>query len=103
MNDRTMENIKKEKKHSLPKGWEIKMLSEIAEVGAGNSAPQKKELFINGRHPFIRTSDVGQIRKGFINSSVDNLNDEGIKKLKIKKKGTILFPKSGASTFLNHR
>ncbi|HPY76027.1 MAG TPA: restriction endonuclease subunit S, partial [Planctomycetota bacterium] len=97
------ENIKKEKKHSLPKGWEIKMLSEIAEVGAGNSAPQKKELFINGRHPFIRTSDVGQIRKGFINSSVDNLNDEGIKKLKIKKKGTILFPKSGASTFLNHR
>lgn len=87
----------------MKEGWEIKMLSEIAEVGAGNSAPQKKELFINGRHPFIRTSDVGQIRKGFINSSVDNLNDEGIKKLKIKKKGTILFPKSGASTFLNHR
>ena len=87
----------------MKQGWEIKMLSEIAEVGAGNSAPQKKELFINGRHPFIRTSDVGQIRKGFINSSVDNLNDEGIKKLKIKKKGTILFPKSGASTFLNHR
>ncbi|MEQ9187185.1 MAG: restriction endonuclease subunit S [Cryomorphaceae bacterium] len=88
---------------SLPKGWEIKILNEIAEVGAGNSAPQKKELFVNGTYPFIRTSDVGQIRTGFINSSADNLNEEGIRRLKLKKKGTILFPKSGASTFLNHR
>jgi len=84
-------------------GWEIKKLGEVADVGAGNSAPQDKELFENGKFPFFRTSDVGQIRKGFIETSVDYLNEKGIKGLKLFQKGTILFPKSGASTFLNHR
>lgn len=87
----------------MKQGWEIKKLGEVADVGAGNSAPQKKELFENGKFPFFRTSDVGQIRKGFIETSVDYLNDKGIKGLKLFQKGTILFPKSGASTFLNHR
>ena len=60
-------------------------------------------MFENGNYPFFRTSDVGRIRKGSIFSSVDFLNKKGIKGLKIFQKGTILFPKSGASTFLNHR
>ncbi len=96
-------NMKKEKKHSLPKGWEIKKLGEVANVGSGNSAPQNKKLFENGIFPFFRTSDVGQIRKGFIGTSVNYLNENGIKSLKLFQKGTILLPKSGASTFLNHR
>ncbi|AYQ56452.1 restriction endonuclease subunit S [Bathymodiolus thermophilus thioautotrophic gill symbiont] len=87
----------------LPKGWEVKKLGEISLVGAGNSAPQNKELFKNGKYFFIRTSDVGKIKKGHINSSNDLLSEEGILKLKLHKAGTILFPKSGASTFLNHR
>ncbi len=87
----------------MKQGWELKKLGDIAIVSSGNSAPQKKELFDNGTYPFIRTSDVGKIRKGFISSCVDYLNIEGIKGLKLYKKGTILFPKSGASTFLNHR
>ena len=87
----------------MKQGWEVKKLGEVATVSSGNSAPQKKELFENGSFPFIRTSDVGQIRKGFISSCVDYLNKDGIKGLKLYKKGTILFPKSGASTFLNHR
>ncbi|MEY4861348.1 MAG: hypothetical protein RL059_1047 [Bacteroidota bacterium] len=87
----------------MKEGWEIKKLGEVAVVSSGNSAPQKKELFENGIYPFIRTSDVGQIRKGFISSCVDYLNKDGIKGLKLYLKGTILFPKSGASTFLNHR
>lgn len=87
----------------MKQGWEIKKLGEVADVGAGNSAPQKKELFDNGNFPFFRTSDVGQIRKGFIGTSADYLNEKGVKGLKLFQKGTILFPKSGASTFLNHR
>lgn len=85
------------------RNWEIRKLSSVSLVGAGNSAPQNKELFDNGVFPFIRTSDVGKIKKGFINSCNDYLNAKGIKGLKLYKKGTILFPKSGASTFLNHR
>lgn len=87
----------------MRQGWEIKKLGEVANVGSGNSAPQKKELFENGNYPFFRTSDVGKIRKGFIGTSVDYLNEKGVKGLKLFQKGTILFPKSGASTFLNHR
>ena len=36
-----MENIKKEKKHSLPKGWEIKKLGEVCEVIVGQSPEGK--------------------------------------------------------------
>jgi type I restriction enzyme S subunit len=95
--------MKRSNELNLPMGWEIKRLGDIAIVSSGNSAPQKKEFFDNGCFPFFRTSDVGKIRKGFISSCVDYLNQDGIKGLKLHKKGTILFPKSGASTFLNHR
>jgi len=87
----------------MRQGWETRELREVAFVGSGNPAPQNKELFEDGIYPFIRTSDVGQVRKGLIDKSIDNLNSEGIKGLKLHRKGTILFPKSGASTFLNHR
>lgn len=84
-------------------GWVTVPLSEAALIGAGNSAPQKKELFENGRHPFIRTSDVGQIGFGEIGKARDLLNDAGVAKLRRVTTGAILMPKSGASTFLNHR
>jgi type I restriction enzyme S subunit len=87
----------------VKKGWQTKLLGEIAEVSAGNSAPQAESLFTNGKHPFFRTADAGRVRFGDIYEATDNLNDEGIKKLRRYPKGTILFPKSGASTFLNHR
>jgi type I restriction enzyme, S subunit len=78
-------------------------LGEFAEVGAGNSAPQNEGLFKDGTLPFVRTSDVGAIHIGSIESSRDLLTPEGAKGLKLFPAGTILFPKSGASTFLNHR
>jgi len=83
--------------------WETKTLGEVCEIGAGNSAPQKKEMFEEGEYPFFRTSDVGKIHLGIIYDSVDMLNQKGIEKLKLFPQGTLLFPKSGASTFLNHR
>lgn len=84
-------------------GWVESTLGEVAEIGAGNSAPQDKRLFKEGIHPLIRTSDVGQIRFGSISTAADLLNEEGVEGLRLFPKGTILMPKSGASTFLNHR
>ncbi|MFA5000194.1 MAG: restriction endonuclease subunit S [Patescibacteria group bacterium] len=83
--------------------WQTKKLGEVCDIGAGNSAPQKKEYFVDGVYPFFRTSDIGQIHIGRITESSDYLNEKGIKGLKLFNKGTILLPKSGASTFLNHR
>jgi type I restriction enzyme, S subunit len=87
----------------MKSNWQTKKLGEVCEVGAGNSAPQKKEMFEKGEYPFFRTSDVGKIHLGIIYYSVDMLNQKGIEKLKLFPQGTLLFPKSGASTFLNHR
>lgn len=84
-------------------GWEKTTLGSVAQVGAGNSAPQGEALFTEGVYPFFRTSDAGRVRFGDIYESSDYLNEDGIKGLRRFPAGTILFPKSGASTFLNHR
>lgn len=83
--------------------WPKVPLNEIARIGAGNSAPQDKNLFENGLFPFIRTGDVGAIKFGEIQTSNDLLNEAGTQGLREWPSGTILMPKSGASTFLNHR
>ncbi len=84
--------------------WSIVALKEVAEIGSGNSAPQNKALFENGKYPFVRTYDVGALHiSDNLTNSRDKLNEQGIKRLKLFPKNTILFPKSGASTFLNHR
>jgi hypothetical protein len=82
----------------------IVRLEDIAVVSAGGSAPQGKKFFENGMYPFFRTSDVGvaHLTTNLLNPR-DKLNEEGIRGLRLFKKGTILFPKSGASTYLNHR
>ena len=84
--------------------WTLNKLSEFCTISAGNSAPQDQELYRDGKYPFIRTSDVGEVH---LSSNLlrvrDYLNEDGIKNLKSFPAGTILFPKSGASTFLNHR
>ena len=87
----------------MKKAWQTMKLRDVAQVSAGNSAPQDKTLFTDGTHPFFRTADAGRVRFGDIYESTDYLNEKGIKGLRRYPKGTILFPKSGASTFLNHR
>lgn len=84
-------------------GWQQAILGDVASVGAGNSAPQGKENFEGGALPFFRTSDVGKVRFGTISQSADLLNEAGAQKLRRVPAGTVLMPKSGASTFLNHR
>ena len=78
-------------------------LKDVASVGAGNSAPQDQNLFEKGKHPFIRTSDVSNINFGEIETSRDFLNEKGIEGLKLFPAGSILLPKSGASTLKNYR
>lgn len=81
-------------------------LGDIAEITAGNSAPQSDEYFADGTFAFVRTSDVGDahLSPWFVGSA-DKVNKKAIKDLNLRlfPAGTILFPKSGASTFLNHR
>ncbi|TXH12761.1 MAG: restriction endonuclease subunit S, partial [Gammaproteobacteria bacterium] len=81
-------------------------LESVAEIAAGNSAPQEEKYFENGKFLFVRTSDVGAVHfSDSFASSADRLNELAVEELRLRlfPPGTILIPKSGASTFLNHR
>ena len=81
-------------------------LQTISKIVAGNPAPQGEEYFSSGQFPFVRTSDVGSVhRSDHFVGTVDRVNKKAIDELNLRQfpAGTILFPKSGASTFLNHR
>ena len=84
-------------------GWKTVKLGDIALVGAGNSAPQEDADFSTDGPYFVRTSDVGEVKFGTVNTSNDRLSSKGAKGMRLWKAGTILIPKSGASTFVNHR
>ncbi|MBT9145485.1 MAG: Type-1 restriction enzyme EcoKI specificity protein [candidate division WS2 bacterium] len=88
------------------KKWERKRLGEVCEVFSGSSAPQEKKYFENGKYPFVRVQDLGRYGKtDNLKDTKDHVNDIAIKELKLKsaKKGTILFPKSGAAITTNNR
>ena len=81
-------------------------LGEIAKITSGNSAPQGSKFFDEGEYPFVRTSDVGKVhRSDCFTGSADKINQIAIDELRMKlmPKNTILFPESGASSFLDHR
>lgn len=80
-----------------------KKLSAVCDISAGNTAPQNGIFFDKGSFPFFRTSDVGKIHLGTIYKSQDLINEKATKSMRLFPKGTILFPKSGASVSLNHR
>ena len=90
--------------NQLPQGWKEEELGKLADVSSGDSAPQSSSCFLNGSYPFCRTSDVGKIHRSSNFSEIeDYINETAISKLHLFHRGTILFPKSGASTLLNHR
>ena len=81
-------------------------LGDVAEVRSGNPAPQGDHYFVNGEFPFVRTSDVGSVHiSNDFKESSDQVNQHAVDELRLRLSppGSILFPKSGASTYLNHR
>ena len=83
--------------------YTTKKLAAVCDISAGNTAPQDMAFFKNGSFPFFRTSDIGKIHLGTIYKSQDLINARAAKSMRLFPKGTILFPKSGASASLNHR
>ena len=86
-------------------GWNYSLLSSVCEeITSGGAAPQGDKYFINGRYPFVRVVDMGNLQgKKLMSQTRDMINDDGAVKLRLFPKGTILFTKSGASLLLNQR
>lgn len=91
-------------KKKLPKSWGTAFLEEIADIGAGNPAPQGEQYFRNGIYPFVRVQDMGRLgaNKHILNTA-DCINQGAAKRMKLFQKGAVLFTKSGASSLLNQR
>lgn len=86
----------------LPQEWKVVMLGEVAEILSGGGAPQGENYF-NGDKPFIRVSHIDN--EDSIIKYYDLITQEAVKdyKLKLFPKGTIVFPKSGATIYLEKR
>jgi type I restriction enzyme S subunit len=90
----------------LPDGWQWVKLGEVARIFAGSSAPQDKRYFKEGCIPFVRVQDLGRYGTTTnLTETVDKINQNAVKELKLvrARKGTILFPKSGAAILTNSR
>ena len=90
---------------SLPEEWELKSLIEVAEIKAGNPAPQKEKYFEKGDIPFVRMQDLGKYhRTTSLIRTTDKVNKQAIEEcnLHIFPEGSVILPKSG-SVYLNHR
>jgi type I restriction enzyme S subunit len=86
----------------IPEDWKIVKLGDVAEISSGGSAPQGDNYF-NGKNPFIRVQHID--REGDRVIKWDLITDDAVKKYKLKiyPKEAIVFPKSGASIYLEKR
>ena len=96
------EEFKMTKLGLLPPEWEVVRLGDVAQVTSGGSAPQGKAFF-NGQNPFVRVQHL-ELESNTIRRW-DLITDEAVNKcgLRLYSKGTIVFPKSGASIYLEKR
>lgn len=81
-------------------------LGDIAEVSAGNPAPQGTADFSEAGEPFVRMQDVGrEHHTRTLSQTVDKVTADAITRHRLRRfpAGTLLIPKSGASINLNHR
>ncbi|MGH2404814.1 MAG: restriction endonuclease subunit S, partial [bacterium] len=84
--------------------WPRVELGRIADVAAGDSAPQGGASFAPDGIPFVRMQDVGRHgRTDNLTETTDKVTDIVAARLRLFRRGSILIPKSGASIRLNHR
>lgn len=100
--DEVMEGYKETELGVLPQDWELVRLGEVALVTAGGSAPQGDHFF-GGKNPFIRVQHIDEVISRV--SGWNLITDEAVAKysLRLFPRGTIIFPKSGASIRLEKR
>jgi type I restriction enzyme S subunit len=87
----------------IPEDWNVAKLGDVAKVSAGGSAPQEEKYFKRGRYPFVRVQHIHN--EDFKVIGFNLITDEAVKKYRLKlfSKGTIVFPKSGATVYLEKR
>jgi len=84
--------------------WPKVPLGKMADITAGDSAPQTADAYSPDGRPFVRMQDLGRHgRTDNLIETTDRVSESASARLKLFRKGSILVPKSGASIRLNHR
>ncbi len=75
------------------------LLSELAEIGAGQGAPQGDTNYCDDGVPFVKAGNLQDLTSGSSLDDIQKVSEDVAKahKLKLYPKGTILFAKSGMS------
>ena len=75
------------------------LLRDIAEIGAGQGAPQGDSNYCNNGTPFIKAGNMENLSSGGSLDAIQKVSEEVAKahNLKLYPKGTVLFAKSGMS------
>ena len=83
----------------MKEGWTYKKLGEVAEVSAGQGAPQGDSNYSLEGTPFVKAGNLSDLINGVSESSIQKVSEEVAKshKLKLYKAGSVLFAKSGMS------
>lgn len=99
-----MESIEQMIKRLCPKGVEYKTLEEVCEFRAGWGFPEVEQGLTEGKYPFYKVGDMNNSEM-FMDTANNYISEETSKKLKCKPapKGTIIFPKIGATMNTNKK
>lgn len=80
----------------LPNGWVWTKVGEIAEVIRGASPrPKGDPRYFGGDIPWIMISDISKEAGKFISKTRDKVTEEGAKKSRYLKTGTLILSNSG--------
>lgn len=80
-------------------GWTYKKLGEVAEVFAGQGAPQGDSNYSIDGTPFVKAGNLSDLINGVSEFSIQKVSEHVAQshKLKLYKAGSVLFAKSGMS------
>ena len=78
------------------KGWEEQPLGELCTIVRGGS-PRPIENFLGGDVPWIKIGDATDGESMYLNSTKEHIIQEGIKKSRLVKAGSLIFANCGVS------
>ncbi len=78
------------------KGWDIQPLGELCTIVRGGS-PRPIENFLGGNVPWIKIGDATDGESIYLNSTKEHIIQEGVKKSRLVKTGSLIFANCGVS------
>ena len=78
------------------KGWDVQPLGELCTIVRGGS-PRPIEQFLGGDIPWIKIGDATEGESIYLNSTKEHIIQEGVKKSRLVKEGSLIFANCGVS------